>query len=219
MRPNLARECGEARPPPIPGFQAVQRFWDSGTQRWTARVLPGEYYITGSDEAISTVLGSCIAACIRDPAAGVGGMNHFMLPEELDTNSAERWLDPTVGLATRYGSHAMESLINSLLKVGASRHRFEIKLFGAARVLSSGTDVGQHNIAFIRRYLQTEGLQAGAEDLGDIYPRRIIYFPATGKVRVRRLPPMASAGIAEREQRYLGDIARRAGDGYVELFD
>lgn len=218
MRLIPAREGGEAGAAPVSGFPAVQRFWDSGMQRWTARVLPGEYYVTGSDEVIATVLGSCISACIRDPAAGVGGMNHFMLPEELDTRAADRWLDPTLGLATRYGSHAMESLINSLLKAGASRHRFEIKLFGAASVLASRTDVGQHNIAFIRRYLQTEGLQAVAEDLGEIFPRRIIYFPATGKVRVRRLPPMARAGIAEREQRYLGDIARRA-DGDVELFD
>lgn len=219
MSPHLARASEGPPAPAIPGFQAVQRYWDSGTGRWTARVLPGEYYVTRSDEAVSTVLGSCIAACIGDLSVGIGGMNHFMLPEEFAGSAADRWLDPSAGLATRYGSHAMESLINSLLKLGADRRRFEIKLFGAGRILSTGTDVGASNIAFVRRYLQTEGLKAVAEDLGDIYPRRIIYFPATGKVRVRRLPPMDGTEIAARERRYLGDIAGRAAGGDIELFD
>jgi len=200
----------------------VQRFWDASTQRWTARVLPGEYYVTRSDEAVVTVLGSCISACIRDATLNVGGINHFMLPEnasESASSAGDKWLDPVNGLATRYGSHAMESLINGLLKLGALRERLEIKLFGAGRILASATDVGARNIEFIHNYLRTERLRAVAEDLGDIYPRRIVYFPATGKVMVRRLRPLEATEIAVRERRYLADIASKPQGGDVELFD
>src|SRR5215471_1485381 len=94
-------------PPVLPGFEKIQRFWEPDTQRWTVKILPGEYYVTRSDEAITTVLGSCISACIRDPVANVGGMNHFMLPEDQTAHGA-RDKDAPV-LSTRYGSHAMES--------------------------------------------------------------------------------------------------------------
>src|SRR3954447_6923775 len=107
-------------PPVLPGFEQIQRFWEPDTQRWTVKILPGEYYVTRSDEAITTVLGSCISACIRDPLMRVGGMNHFMLPE--DNSQQDR---PPVGLATRYGSNAMESLINDVLKLGGLRERLE----------------------------------------------------------------------------------------------
>src|SRR5687767_8370950 len=114
-----------ARAPAEAGFDSIQRFWDTATAAWTAKILPGEYYVTRHDEIIATVLGSCISVCIRDPIAGVGGMNHFMLPEE---RVARDYKDPLAGLATRYGSHAMERLINDLLKLGAQRSRFEIKM-------------------------------------------------------------------------------------------
>jgi chemotaxis protein CheD len=205
------------RPPAIAGFEGVQRFWDPACERWTAKVSPGEYYVTRSTEIVATTLGSCIAACIRDPSIGVGGMNHFLLPEVGSHTSGNRWLDSENGLATRYGSYAMENLINSLLKLGASRTRLEIKLFGAGRILAAATDVGARNIEFVRDYLQTEGLRAVAEDLGGNYPRRVAYFPDTGKVRVRRLKPLAAPTIAESERRYLTDIGAREG-GDVELF-
>ena len=205
-------------PPAIPGFQGIHRFWDPATERWTAKVLPGEFYVTRHDEAISTVLGSCISACISDRRLGCGGMNHFMLPEDSGGGGSDRWMDPATGLATRYGSHAMECLINELLKLGARREHFEIKLFGGGRILASMTDVGARNAVFVREYLRSEGLNVAAEDLGDIYPRRIIYFPETGRVRVRRLQPLEATAIAERERRYQGDLARQSGGGDVELF-
>lgn len=208
------------RPPAIAGFEDIHRFWDPATSRWTAKVLPGEFYVTRHDEAISTVLGSCISACIRDRRLGCGGMNHFLLPEDSGgSGSADHWMDPATGLATRYGTHAMECLINELLKLGARREQLEIKLFGGGRILASMTDVGAHNAAFVRAYLRSEGLAVAAEDLGDIYPRRIIYFPDTGRVRVRRLQPLDATGIAERERRYQGDLARHSGGGDVELFE
>ena len=108
-------------------------------------------------------------------------MNHFMLPEDASTGP-NNWLDPSIGLATRYGSYAMESLINDLLKLGATRERLEIKVFGGGRVLSGVTDVGARNIAFVRSYLQLEGYRILAEDLGGTTPRKVFYFPATGRV-------------------------------------
>lgn len=205
-------------PPAVAGFQGIHRFWDPATERWTAKVLPGEFYVTRHDEAIATVLGSCISACISDHRIGCGGMNHFMLPEDSGGGGSDRWMDPTAGLATRYGSHAMERLINELLKLGARREQLEIKLFGGGRILASMTDVGARNAVFVREYLRSEGLNVAAEDLGDIYPRRIIYFPETGKVRVRRLQALEATAIAERERRYQGDLARQSGGGDVELF-
>jgi len=214
-----ARSSTTPRPPAVAGFQGIHRFWDPATARWTAKVLPGEFYVTRHDEAIATVLGSCISACISDRRLGVGGMNHFMLPEDTGGNAAsDRWMDPATGLATRYGTHAMECLINELLKLGARREHLEIKLFGGGRILASLTDVGARNAEFVREYLKSEGLEVAAEDLGDIYPRRIIYFPETGKVRVRRLQPLEATAIAERERRYQGDLSRHSGGGDVELF-
>jgi chemotaxis protein CheD len=218
--PLTAHAAETPKPAAVNGFEKIQRYWDPALSHWNAKILPGEYYVTRADEAITTVLGSCISACIRDPSAQVGGMNHFMLPEDSSSGDGNRWLDPVAGLATRYGSHAMESLINELLKLGASRSRFEIKLFGAGRILASVTDVGARNIEFVHDYLKTEGFCALAEDLGDIYPRRVVYFPASGKVKVRKLRPLEATAIAERERKYLTDIGTGASQGGdVELFD
>jgi len=219
--PTLPSRAPEVpKPDVVRGFEKIQRFWDPALAHWNAKLLPGEYYVTRGEEVITTVLGSCISACIRDPSAQVGGMNHFMLPEDSSSGDGNRWLDPVAGLATRYGSHAMESLINELLKLGANRGRFEIKLFGAGRILASVTDVGARNIAFVHEYLKTEGFRALAEDLGDIYPRRVAYFPSTGKVKVRKLRPLEATAIAEAERQYLTDIGTGASKGGdVELFD
>jgi chemotaxis protein CheD len=200
------------------GFEHVKRYWDPGCDRWSAKILPGEYFVTRSDEAITTVLGSCIAACIRDPATRIGGMNHFMLPEDGSPGKSS-WIDGPGGLATRYGTYAMESLINELMKLGARRDRLEVKLFGGGRILSSMTDVGQKNIAFARDFLKVEGFKIAAEDVGDVYPRRVIYFPATGVVMLKRLRALDVSAIAQRESIYLTNlVAKPAGDD-VELFD
>jgi chemotaxis protein CheD len=200
------------------GFEHVKRYWDPGCDRWSAKILPGEYFVTRNDEAITTVLGSCIAACIRDPAVRIGGMNHFMLPED---NSAGKssWIDGPGGLATRYGSYAMESLINELMKLGACRDRFEVKLFGGGKILSSMTDVGKKNIAFARAFLKLEGFKIAAEDVGDVYPRRVVYFPATGVVMLKRLRALDVVEIARRETNYLTSLAVKPTDNDVELFE
>ena len=219
VQPGVPRAARGEPPPILPGFAHIQRFWDPENACWTVKILPGEYYVTRGDEAVSTVLGSCVSACVRDPVRNVGGMNHFMLPEDA-TVGANNWLDPAVGLATRYGSYAMESLINDLLKLGALRERLELKVFGGGRILAGMTDVGDRNINFVRNFIQIEGLSIAAEDLGGTQPRKVIYFPANGRVRMRRLRPVENRIISHHEKLYLESIGNKAaGGGDVELFD
>jgi chemotaxis protein CheD len=200
----------------VPGFEQLQRFWEPDTQRWTVKILPGEYYVTRSDEAITTVLGSCISACIRDPVLRLGGMNHFMLPE--DNSGRDSMISAPVVLSTRYGSYAMESLINQLLKLGGLRERLEIKIFGGGRVLAAMTDIGARNIDFVKSYLDTERLQVVAQDVGGDQPRKVVYFPAEGKARVRKLRPIENRGISDREKIYLDSLRAKDAGGDIELF-
>jgi chemotaxis protein CheD len=219
MATILDRVATVEQPPILPGFAHMQRYWDPDTAHWTVKILPGEYYVTRSEEAISTVLGSCVSACVRDPMRNVGGMNHFMLPEDQSVGP-NNWLDPAVGLATRYGSYAMESLINDLLKLGATRERLEIKLFGGGRILAAMTDVGGRNIEFIRNYMSLEGYRVAAEDLGGTQPRKVVYFPASGRAKLRKLRPVENRIISHHEQLYLESIGNKAaGGGDVELFE
>jgi chemotaxis protein CheD len=205
-----------ASEPVLPGFEHMRRFWDPTHSCMTVKVLPGEYYVSAQEEMISTVLGSCVSACIRDADRRIGGMNHFMLPEPM---SGERndW-SSAVGRAARYGSDAMEQLINAVLKAGGRREALTVKIFGGGRVLTQMTDVGQRNIAFVKRYLETEGLPLVAADVGDIYPRQLQFFPASGRVRVRQLRSQRDAELAANEQRYLKRLANDPIKGEVELF-
>ena len=208
------RQARPEAPAVLPGFEQIQRFWEPDTQRWTVKILPGEYYVTRSDEAITTVLGSCISACIRDPLMRIGGMNHFMLPED---NSVRDDRAP-VGLATRYGSNAMESLINDVLKLGGIRDRLEIKVFGGGRVLAHMTDIGARNIDFVRGYLTTEGLRTNAQDVGGEQPRKVVYYPTEGRVRVRKLRPIENRGVSDREKLYMDSLDSKNDGGDIELF-
>jgi chemotaxis protein CheD len=144
-------------------------------------------------------------------------MNHFMLPED---NSVHEPLAPgaPIVLSTRYGSHAMESLINDLLKLGAVRQRMEIKVFGGGRVLSAMADIGARNIDFVRKYLDLERLPIGAQDVGGDQPRKVIYFPGDGKVRVRKLRPIENRGISDREKLYRDSLSAKDAGGDIELF-
>jgi chemotaxis protein CheD len=219
MTPILDRVASVEQPPMLAEFAHMQRYWDPESAHWMVKILPGEYYVTRGEEAISTVLGSCVSACVRDPVRNVGGMNHFMLPED-QCVGPNNWLDPAVGLATRYGSYAMESLVNDLLKLGARRERLEIKLFGGGRILEGMTDVGGRNVDFIRHYMKLEGYRVAAEDLGGTQPRKVVYFPATGRARMRKLRPVENRIISHHEQLYLASLGRKAaGGGDVELFE
>ncbi len=201
----------------IRDFEHVKRYWDNIHNIYAAKILPGEYYVTINDESIITVLGSCVSACIRDRVFGVGGMNHFMLPE--DSSAGESQLSMG-GKAARYGGFAMEQMINDILKNGGSRENLEVKIFGGGKVIKnmSTMDVGKRNIDFVNDYIKTEGLTLLSEDVGDIYPRKVIYFPATGKVKLKKLRNMHNNTIAEREMNYRSKIIEQPATGDVELF-
>lgn len=206
---------GQALAPALPGFEHLRRFWDPTHRCVTVKVLPGEFYVCAQEEMIATVLGSCVAACIRDKRRRIGGMNHFMLPEPVGERGS--W-SAAVGRAARYGSDAMEQLINAILKAGGQREELEVKLFGGGRVLAQMTDVGRRNIEFVQRYVATERLAVAASDLGDIYPRQVQFFPASGKVRVRQLRGTKDAVLVDDERHYLKRLANDPIKGEVELF-
>ena len=180
------------------------------------RVLPGETYTTSrKNEAIVTVLGSCVAACIRDPKTGLGGMNHFMLPE----SATGQWGEG-LSAAMRYGNFAMEALINTILRSGCARFDLEIKLFGGANFSAGATMIGQKNSDFALHYLKEEGLRVVASDLGGVLGRRIHYHPATGKVARLFLRGSGKDQVAAEERRYGAELRRMPVDGGdVQLFD
>lgn len=210
---NLAtKPKKEDFPQTLPGFEHVNRFWDPRNKRYAAKIMPGEFYVSNrTDEVVATVLGSCISACIRDPIAKVGGMNHFMLPATEEQNF--------LGAATRYGQWAMEYLINEVLKQGGRRERLEVKIFGGGQVLSNMTDIGAKNIRFARDFLEREGLPILSEDVGEIFPRKVLFFPDTGRVRVKRLQSTRNETVVKRETEYMRNIqAKPDQSGDVELF-
>lgn len=175
---------------------ASNLYFDNHFQRPGVKLLPNEFYMTSEDMVLVTVLGSCVAACIHDKAAGIGGMNHFMLPDD-GADASHAAAD-----SMRYGAYAMEVLINEMLKRGGKRERFEAKVFGGGAVLAGMTtiNIGDRNSEFVRRYLATEKIRIVAEDLQGIYPRKVAFMPRTGQVMVRKLITQQEPGIAEREQ-------------------
>lgn len=169
------------------------------------------------NELINTVLGSCISACIRDVKMGIGGMNHFMLPmgcEEVHIGKTH------LTSATRYGNFAMEMLINEIIKAGGDKRRMEVKLFGGGRVLTSmsALDIGQKNIRFAHEYLEQEGLKIASEDVGDIYPRKILFYPESGRVRMKKLHYEHNDTIRKREELYRNSIDKVPVESDIELF-
>jgi chemotaxis protein CheD len=193
---------------------ATNVYYDRTFDRDAAKILPGEYYFTGKDMLIVTVLGSCVAACIRDRISGVGGMNHFMLPDSGGD------ADSPVSASMRYGTYAMEVLINDLLKAGAKRENLEAKVFGGGNVLRGfiAINVGERNAQFVRDYLRAENIRVVAEDLNDIYPRKVYFFPRTGKVLVKKLKQLNNNTLVNREQDYAHRLQTSTVSGDVELF-
>jgi chemotaxis protein CheD len=189
-------------------------YFERAFERTAVKVLPGEFFVSDEDVVLSTVLGSCISACIWDRAAGIGGMNHFMLPG----HDGARDADP-VGLAGRYGAFAMEQLINELIKRGARKANFEAKLFGGGHVMRNFTtmNVGERNAGFVLEFLRTEGIRVVSQDLLDVYPRRVAFFPASGRALCKKLA-QADASLMAAEQQYTARLKTRDVAGDVELF-
>ena len=192
------------------------RYFDPHFQIDTAKILPGEYYATGKDMALVTVLGSCVSACLRDRETGVGGMNHFMLPDEGKLVGTHG----NVTASARYGVHAMELLINQILKLGGRRDNLEAKIFGGGNVLQGFmlSNVGEQNANFIVEYLNMEHIPILARDLLDVWPRKIYYFPRSGKVMVKRLRKVNNDTIVLRERDYSARLFHTPVEGGAELF-
>jgi chemotaxis protein CheD len=183
-------------------------FWDAHFKNDAVKVLPGEYFVHDEDLLITTTLGSCIAACLWDRERRVGGMNHFMLPEGS-------------GDSGRYGSYAMELLINEMMKRGASRLTLEAKVFGGGAVISgmNSLNVGERNTKFVIDYLQTERIPIVSKDVMDIYPRKVCFLPGSGKAMVKRLAPTnAEALVAQDRAAAQKAVPTNTGGGSVDLF-
>lgn len=180
------------------------------------KLLPGEFYVTSRDMVLTTVLGSCVSACVRDSTAGIGGMNHFMLPEDMDPASRD------AAAAMRYGAYAMEMLLNELFRGGARRERLEAKVFGGGAVLANMTmlNIGERNADFVLRYLQMEQVRVAAQDLRGSLPRRINYFPGSGRVTVRKLRQQDDALLVQSDEQELAQaLLKQRGRNKVEIFD
>jgi chemotaxis protein CheD len=212
-QPTLTRELQRERER---DFGHIQRRFDARVNGVVATLLPGDYYVATEGELISTVLGSCVSACIRDRRLCFGGMNHFMLP--IDESEGSTTWGASASSTTRFGNVAMERLINSMLKLGAHRSDLEVKLVGGGKVLDAVTDIGARNIKFVREYVRAEGFSVLGEDLGDVYPRKVIYHPKTGSARVKRLTRTDRHLVAD-ERRYIRDLEHTAVNGTIELFD
>lgn len=172
------------------------------------KVLPGEYFVSRDDILIMTVLGSCIAACLWDSKVRVGGMNHFMLPEGDDGSG-------------RYGSYAMELLINEMIKQGARRETMQAKVFGGGAVMANFTtmNVGERNTKFVLDYLATERIPVVSQDVLDVHPRKVCLFAATGKVLVKRLAHAHPEALVVEERKGSAiNVAKTTAGGSVDLF-
>jgi chemotaxis protein CheD len=183
-------------------------YWDANFGSDAVKVLPGEFFVSDEDMLITTTLGSCIAACLWDRERRIGGMNHFMLPEG-DGDSG------------RYGSYAMELLINQLLKRGATRSTLEAKVFGGGAVVAQMTtlNVGERNTEFVLDYLRTEHIPVVSKDVLDVCARKICLLPASGKALVKRLAPTDPSALAAQERAAAAKaVPQSTGGGSVDLF-
>lgn len=206
--PESSLEALKMRPK-IPG-QANFFYFDPHFQYNAVKVLPGEYFVSNENIVIMTVLGSCIAACLWDSRMHVGGMNHFMLPD-----------GDSLDASGRYGSYAMELLINEMLKLGARRETMQAKIFGGAQVMHNFTtmNVGERNTNFVVNYLRAERIPVISEDVLDIYPRKVCYFPATGKAMVKRLAHAHPEKLVAQDKRgNAATVAQATSGGSVDLF-
>ena len=204
---NFARAHGDA------DVTSRQSHFDPSSGATAIWIFQGDFYVSARpDMFLTTVLGSCIAVCMRDPVAGCGGMNHFLLPDAEDRG------EHYPSLALRYGSYSIERLINAILSRGGKRERLEIKAFGGANVLNGASNVGSRNVDFIEHYFARERLPIRAVDLRGNFPRKLRYFPTTGRAQVcdLRNAEAADAIKSETDMRAKMAFAKLSGD--VEVF-
>ena len=187
-------------------------YYDQTVGREAAKIQPGECYVTALDMVLVTVLGSCVSACIRDPVARIGGINHFMLPEATADESV-------ASQPMRYGVYAMEVLINDILRRGGRRDRLEAKVAGGGNVLRGfgANSVGDRNAQFVTRFLNAESIRLMGQDLGGPNARKIYYFPGSGRLMSKALRTLQNDTLERREREYRARLAKE-GHGQIELF-
>lgn len=200
MNPSLLQERG-SRPPAVPGSVATHHYFDRDFDCTAVKLLPAEYYVTDAGVLLTTVLGSCVAACVTDVEAGVAGMNHFMLPDDAEADARDQVE------SMRYGAYAMDVLIAELLRAGARRERLRAKVFGGAAVLANMTmlNIGGRNADFVLRYLEKQRITIAAQDLRGLHARRVCLLP-TGKAVVRKLRAQVDIQAVQHDE---GELLRK----------
>jgi chemotaxis protein CheD len=209
--PKSSDRIAALRERPAREYEARTFYYDAAFKCDAVKLLPGEYFVHDADDLLlMTVLGSCVAACLIDRTARLGGMNHFMLPDG--------------GSAGRYGAYAMELLINEMMKRGARRDRLEAKIFGGGQVMRnfSTMNVGEQNVKFVEQFLADERITIVSRDVLDIHPRKVCLFPGSARALCKKLASTQVDAIASEESAFRGRLAKQpaavAGAGSVELF-
>jgi len=188
-------------------------YYDREFQVHAVKLLPGQYHAAEGEALMVTVLGSCVSACLWDPERRIGGMNHFMLPGSEESRGS------VASVSARLGIYSMELLINRMLKLGAERSRLVAKVFGGGNVLEGleALNIGDQNGAFVLEFLREEGIRIAAQDLYDIYPRKVYFFAGNGRVLVKKLGTLRNDTLRRRELAYLEKLqVGSAGD--IQIF-
>jgi chemotaxis protein CheD len=195
-------------------FGHIRRIQDMRFPYEVAVILPGEYFVSQEPKVVYTVLGSCISVCLRDPVINVGGMNHFMLAAPASNSALDRWVN-----SGRYGSFAMEMLINGIVKLGGEKERLEAKVFGGGKIYDSTNNIGAKNATWAMDYLEREGVPLLKADVGDLCPRKVYFFTDSGKVLMKKLDRLASKTIEDEEKQYQAKLEHVPVKSDVTLFD
>ncbi len=199
---------------PMNLLDAKKRSFNKAYGVHVVKIFSGEWGVSHKhDEMFSTILGSCVSACVHDPISKIGGMNHFLLPNEGGANEGGG-----AGESARYGVYAMEMLINAMMKAGGQKNRFEFKLFGGGNVINHSAKIGSKNAAFVRKFMRDEGYSVLSEDLEGEQPRSLHYYPTTGKVMMRKLQRKEDFIIVEEESKYQRKIDKQPMESDIELF-
>jgi chemotaxis protein CheD len=194
-------------------FSNIRRMQDTRFPYEIAVILPGEYFVSREPMVVYTVLGSCISVCLRDPLVGIGGMNHFMLAAPTSEGGQDNWVD-----SGRYGSFAMEMLINEILKRGGRKDRLEAKVFGGGKIYDGAMDIGAKNAAWALDYLERESVPLLKANVGDVCPRKVYFFTDSGKVLLKKLDRLVAKAIAEEEGQYQTKLQHAPAQSEITLF-
>jgi chemotaxis protein CheD len=194
-------------------FSHIRRIQDTRFPYEVAVILPGEYFVSVEPKVVYTILGSCISVCLHDPFVKVGGMNHFMLAAPTKEGGQDSWSE-----SGRYGSFAMEMLINEILKRGGKKSRLEAKVFGGGKIYDGTIDIGAKNAAWALDYLEREGVPLMKANVGDVCPRKVYFFTDSGKVLLKKLDRVVAKTIAEEEGQYQAKLQRAPVKSDVTLF-